>query len=90
MVENKTVDTTVAQLSVIVQQHDRRISNVEDSMKALNNHLSSLDVKLSALTERVNGLEDKIKSSNARLVWTVGTILTVVNIVISLAIRMIH
>jgi len=84
MARNEKERERLAKIETIIKQHEKRMEKIELTVDNLENHISELRESLAVVSIRIDELGKRIESSNKKVMWTIGLILTGVNILIQL------
>jgi len=83
-----SVEERVTKLEVISEIHEKRLVEIQDHIKTMNDELGGVNAKLASLESTVSSLKEEINRSTTRNMVVLGIILSVINILINVAIRL--
>ena len=76
-------------MEAILDQHDSRITKMEQTVEELNEKIHDLDTKVSNLELSLKEMKNDIEKSNQRSMWLIGTMVTVVSVVANVLVAII-
>ncbi len=79
---SQTLEERVARLEVIVQQQDREIADLRNTLMQINNSLSSINSSISAMSVDIRNIKDSIQQSRGYSMWKIGILVSALTIVI--------
>lgn len=84
MDEKKGEKERIIRLETIINQHEKRIEKIEETIDNLNNHITDLREKMASVITRMDEMEKNIERNTRRSMWFIGILITIINIILNI------